>query len=249
MKKTLRLTAFIAVMLIFAMLCGCFGKPSVVKKAENIKDTAEEIERTVQDVKEKVSEDENLQKIKDSAEKVFQETKEKISEDENFNKLRDKAENAYENLSEKISEKLMIQQRLDMLNSDSFVTAYERRVEDIKKAVKNEDKDAIYNMFSQTAKDSGISDESIYEFIDFVKDDIDTLSLQRGGYEHQEIGIKYYIKVTELYVNGALYELSFIEYTKYDDNPDVVGVTQIAVCPNLEYPEEIVGEYGVYTIK
>ena len=147
----------------------------------------------------------------------------------------------------------MLESRLEMLNNNPYENAPKERMTTIAEAIANEDNRAIYNMFSQTAKDNGVSDESISTLINFLKGSID--SLEFDGVANETMENNYGTKKIWLAYHGLIsvfdnvYVLSVKDCVGDDTGGENLGLMRLVVFPaDIEsFPD--VPDTGVYVIK
>ena len=147
----------------------------------------------------------------------------------------------------------MLESRLDMLNNNPYENVPKERMTAIAEAIANEDSGAIYNMFSQTAKDNRISEDELKNLIDFLKADIETIYDVRsiGEYEENNYGVK---KIEIIYgasisVDGKIYMIDIGECVRDDTAEQLVGLTWLVVFPADSEGFPDVPDTGVYVIE
>lgn len=144
----------------------------------------------------------------------------------------------------------MIEQRLWMLNHDPYDKVPQQHVDAISEAVRNGDAEAIYDLFSKTAQDAGISYENIEEMIAFLQPHINTISklICRGEYTKNDHGVKqvdlsYAVSIS---VNSKIYRMDIGECVRDDTNGEHIGLTWIVVHPEGSGSCPDVPETGMY---
>ena len=122
----------------------------------------------------------------------------------------------------------------------------------INKAVEEKDSDAIYELFSKTAKDSGITKESIDVFIDVLYGNLENWEkLGLHSSEKNEYGVVsiVYDRSYLMTINFESYALVIEECVRDDKNEDNIGLMRLTLFFDyleLGMPEEKVDEYGVF---
>ena len=122
----------------------------------------------------------------------------------------------------------------------------------IQKTIEEKDSDAIYELFSKTAKDSGITKESIDVFIDVLYGNLENWErLGLHSSRKNEYGVKkiVYDIPYSITVGSEPYVLFFEECVRDDKNDDNMGLCSLILFfdeEGLGMPREYVGDYGVY---
>ena len=148
----------------------------------------------------------------------------------------------------------MLNYRLRHIGDDDALIkeSEEKTFATINKAVEEKDSDAIYELFSKTAKDSGITKESIDALIE-------VLCENSGKWEKQgrvisvenAYGTKsvVYGRSYSMTIDSEPYVIAIEECVRDDKNEDNIGVWSLIFffrIHGLGMPREYVGEYGVY---
>ena len=148
----------------------------------------------------------------------------------------------------------MLNYRLRHIGDDDALIkeSEEKTFATINKAVEEKDSDAIYELFSKTAKDSGITKESIDALIE-------VLCENSGKWEKQgrvisvenAYGTKsvVYGRSYSMTIDSEPYVIAIEECVRDDKNEDNIGVWSLIFffrIHGLGMPREYVGDYGVY---
>ena len=148
----------------------------------------------------------------------------------------------------------MLNYRLRHIGDDDALIkeSASKSFEIIRNAVEEKDSDAIYELFSKTAKDSGITKESIDVFIDVLYGNLknwERLGLHSS--EKNEYGVRkiVYDIPYSITVGSEPYVLVFEECVRDDKNEGNMGLWSLILFfddEDLGMPREYVGDYGVY---
>ena len=125
--------------------------------------------------------------------------------------------------------------------------------ETIRKAVGEKDSDAIYELFSKTAKDSGITKESIDELIEILHGNLETWEdlgtanvSEKIDYGKRSIT---YANIYHINIDSEEYTINMMGCVRDDKNSDNIGLMCLTLffrTQDLGIPGEYVGDYGVY---
>ena len=122
----------------------------------------------------------------------------------------------------------------------------------IQKTIEEKDSDAIYELFSKTAKDSGITKESIDELIEILHgnqgewEDSSTYTSEKNDYGVKSV---VYGRSYSMTIDSEPYVIAIEECVRDDKNEDNIGVWSLIFffrIHGLGMPREYVGDYGVY---
>ena len=122
----------------------------------------------------------------------------------------------------------------------------------INKAVEEKDSDAIYELFSKTAKDSGVTKESIDELIEILHgnqgewEDSSTHTSEKNDYGVKSV---VYGKNYSIMINSEPYVLNIKECVRDDKNENNIGLMRVTLyfrVYNLGLPRERIGAYGAF---
>ena len=148
----------------------------------------------------------------------------------------------------------MLNYRLRHIGDDDALVkeSASKSFEIIRNAVEEKDSDAIYELFSKTAKDSGITKESIDELIEILHGNLDSCE-NEGANTSEEID---YGKRSLIFRNTYLITIDSEPYVlhlkeciiddKHEENIGVIRLTVFFDEEGLGMPREYVGDYGVY---
>ena len=125
--------------------------------------------------------------------------------------------------------------------------------ETIRKAVEEKDSDAIYELFSKTAKDSGVTKESIDELIEILHGNLETWEdlgtanvSEKIDYGKRRIT---YANIYHINIDSEEYTINMMGCVRDDKNSDNIGLMCLTLffrTQDLGMPREYVGDYGVY---
>ena len=148
----------------------------------------------------------------------------------------------------------MLNYRLRHIGDDDALIkeSASKSFEIIRNAVEEKDSDAIYELFSKTAKDSGITKESIDELIEILHGNLDSCENEGANtseeidYGKRKLSYRNFYSIT---IDAQPYVLVLEECVRDDKNEDNIGVWSLIFffhIHGLGMPREYVGEYGVY---
>jgi hydrogenase maturation factor HypE len=139
--------------------------------------------------------------------------------------------------------------RTDMLNKKDEEKTADSRIEQIIEAIKNQEKQAIKDMFSEQAQNEAKAlDDEINYLLALVEGNIESWEKIGGSvgesddYGHIKIKSRFRYNV---YTDKEEYLFSILEYTKDTDNPDNVGVYSIKAI-NVKNEEPVFSDAGIY---
>ena len=148
----------------------------------------------------------------------------------------------------------MLNYRLRHIGDDDALIkeSASKSFEIIRNAVEEKDSDAIYELFSKTAKDSGITKESIDELIEILHGNLDSWE-DEGANTSEEIDYgKRQLNYRNIYliaIDSEPYVLVLEECVRDDKNEGNMGLWSLILFfddEDLGMPREYVGDYGVY---
>ena len=142
------------------------------------------------------------------------------------------------------------------MNKESIIQeAATKRVKKIRGAIEKKDVDAIYAMFSKTAREKGVNREEIEKFIGLMHENIIALNdwyavegKEEIYYGKEKISLRQGCDVT---INGDIYVLALEECIRADRKEEKgdIGVTSIVFyfdSNDVGFPHEKVKEHGIY---
>ena len=121
----------------------------------------------------------------------------------------------------------------------------------ISKAVEEKDGDAIYGLFSKSAKQSGIGIQEIFSLLEVLDGNLESCEYSsRHTSAKNEFGKRNisYGEAYDISINSEPYVLHIRECVRDDNNADNVGVTRITIFyydEDLGMPSEKLNDYGV----
>ena len=148
----------------------------------------------------------------------------------------------------------MLNYRLRHIGDDDALIkeSASKSFEIIRNAVEEKDSDAIYELFSKTAKDSGITKESIDELIEILHGNLDSWE-DEGANTSEKIDYgKRQLSYRNIYliaIDSEPYVLVLEECVRDDKNEGNMGLWSLILFfddEDLGMPREYVGDYGVY---
>ena len=120
--------------------------------------------------------------------------------------------------------------------------------ETIRKAVEEKDSDAIYELFSKTAKDSGVTKESIDELIEILHGNLETWEdlgtanvSEKIDYGKRSIT---YANIYHINIDSEEYTINMMGCVRDDKNSDNIGL----MCLTLFFRTQDLGIPGEYEI-